>query len=93
MSVSVTDASFAQETVIIEADGTEKQHGTHKSFMNLFVDLGIVSNGSVVGMPCLVRSLADKRVCVSVSGDPAGQLCRAGCLIHMALMSARMAPI
>ena len=34
--VSITDASFAQETVI-EADGKVKPHRTQKAFMNLLV--------------------------------------------------------
>ena len=47
--VSVTDASFARETVI-EADGTEKPHRTQKAFMNLLVDPKILTSDAVPRM-------------------------------------------
>eukprot|EP00973_Karenia_brevis_P095831 12429288-Karenia_brevis.AAC.1 len=60
--VTVTDASFANETVI-EADGTEKPHRTQKAFMNLLVDPEILTNEEAGCHIWCWRSLTDKRVC------------------------------
>ena len=72
--VSVTDASFAQETVI-EPDGTEKPHRTQKVFLNLLVDPDLTTK---TGAGCHVwawRSLTDKRVCrATLQGEAHGLL-------------------
>jgi hypothetical protein len=72
--VSVTDASFAQETVI-EPNGLEKPHRTQKAFMNLLVDPSITTSDTA---PCHIwawRSLTDKRVCrATLQGEAHGLL-------------------
>ena len=60
--VTVTDASFAQET-IIEADGNVKPHRTQKPFMNLLVNPEILENEEAGCHIWSWRSLTDKRVC------------------------------
>ena len=72
--VTVTDASFAQETVI-EPDGTEKPHRTQKAFMNLLVDPEILSKDSGGCHIWCWRSLTDKRVCrATLQGEAHGML-------------------
>ena len=74
MVVTVTDASFAQETVV-EANGVEKPHRTQKAFMVLLVDPKITAE-PVAG--CHIwcwRSLTDKRVCrATLQGEAHGLL-------------------
>ena len=60
--VTVTDASFAQET-IVEASGKLKPHRTQKAFMVLLVDPSIVHNPTAGCHIWCWRSLTDKRVC------------------------------
>ena len=60
--VTVTDASFANET-IQEPDGTEKQHRTQKAFMVLLVDPKILTCDEASCHIWCWRSLTDKRVC------------------------------
>ena len=83
--VSITDASFAQETVI-EADGTEKPHRTQKAFMNLLVDPEILTKESAGCHLGGWRSLTDKRACRAtiqaeargmISGEEMGSRLRA----------------
>jgi hypothetical protein len=72
--VSVTDASFAQETVI-EHDGKEKPHRTQKAFMNLLVDPAILTNSEAGCHVWAWRSLTDKRVCrATLQGEAHGML-------------------
>ena len=61
MVVTVTDASFAAET-IIEPDGTEKPHRTQKAFMILLCDPKIVSSDDVSCHVWCWRSFTYKRV-------------------------------
>ena len=74
VAVSVTDASFAQETVI-EHDGKEKFHRTQKAFMVLLVDPRICTDD---GAGCHIycwRSLTNKRVCrATLQGEARGLL-------------------
>ena len=60
--VTITDASFAQETVF-EHDGTEKPHRTQKAYMVLLANPEILDNDSVGCHIWAWRSLTDKRVC------------------------------
>ena len=72
--VTVTDASFAQETVI-EADGNVKPHRTQKAFMNLLVDPEIMDNDEAGCHIWSWRSLTDKRVCrATLQGEAHGML-------------------
>ena len=72
--MSVTDASFAQETVI-EFDGKIKPHRTQKAFMNLLVDPSITQNPEAVCHVWAWRSLTDKRVCrATLQGEAHGLL-------------------
>ena len=72
--VTVTDASFAQET-IIEGDGTEKPHRTQKAFMNLLVDPKILTGDEAGCHIWAWRSLTDKRVCrATLQGEAHGML-------------------
>ena len=74
MVVTVTDASFAQETVI-EPDGKEKPHRTQKAFMNLLVDPEIITNEEAGCHIWCWRSLTDKRVCrATLQGEAHGML-------------------
>jgi hypothetical protein len=72
--VTVSDASFAQETNI-EPDGKEKPHRTQKAFMILLVDPKITSQeeaGCHIWCWC---SLTDKRVCIAtLQGEAHGML-------------------
>ena len=72
--VTVTDASFAQETVN-EPDGTVKPHRTQKAFMNLLVDPKILNNETAGCHVWCWRSLTDKRVCrATLQGEAHGML-------------------
>ena len=74
MVVTVTDASFAAET-IIEPDGSEKPHRTQKAFMILLCDPKIVSSDDVSCHVWCWRSLTDKRVCrATLQGEAHGML-------------------
>ena len=59
--VTITDASFAQETVI-EANGIEKPHRTQKEFAVLLVDPAIVKEKEAGAHLWTWKSLTDKRV-------------------------------
>ncbi len=61
MVVTISDASFAQETVI-ESDGKEKPHRTQKAIMILLVDPDIISKDTAGCHVWAWRSLTDKRV-------------------------------
>ena len=72
--VTVTDASFAQETEH-DADGKEKAHRTQKAFMNLLVDPEIMENDSAGCHVWSWKSTTDKRVCRStLQGEAHGLL-------------------
>jgi hypothetical protein len=72
--VSVTDASFAQETVN-EPDGTVKPHRTQKAFMNLLVNPKITKEDSAGCHIWSWRSLTDKRVSrATLQGEAHGML-------------------
>jgi len=72
--VTVTDASFAQET-IIEPDGREKPHRTQKAFMILLVDPSITERDEAGCHIWCWRSLTDKRVCrATLQGEAHGML-------------------
>ena len=72
--VTVTDASFAQET-IVEANGKTKPHRTQKAFMILLVDPSIVHNPTAGCHIWSWRSLTDKRVCrATLQGEAHGLL-------------------
>ena len=72
--VTVSDASFAQETVI-EHDGTEKPHRTQKAFMILLVDPDITEKETAGCHIWAWRSLTDKRVCrATLQGEAHGML-------------------
>ena len=72
--VSVTDASFAQETVI-EPNGNIKPHRTQKAYMNLLVDPEICKKETAGCHIWAWRSLTDKRVCrATLQGEAHGML-------------------
>jgi len=72
MVVTVTDASFANETVY-EADGTMKPHRTQKAFMVLLVDPKILTQDEATCYIWCWRSLTDKRVCrATLQGEAHG---------------------
>ena len=60
--VTVSDASFAQETVV-DPNGTEKPHRTQKAYINLLVNPEICDNDTANCHIIAWRSLTDKRVC------------------------------
>jgi hypothetical protein len=59
--LTISDASFAQETVI-EGDGKEKPHRTQKAYMIMLVDPDILSKETAGCHVWTWRSLTDKRV-------------------------------
>ena len=72
--VTITDASFAQETVI-ETDGNEKPHRTQKAYMILLCSPDILDNDSAGCHIWAWRSLTDKRVCrATLQGEAHGML-------------------
>ena len=72
--VTVTDASFAQETEV-EPDGREKNHRTQKAYMNLLVSPEIIDNDSAGCHIWSWKSTTDKRVCRStLQGEAHGML-------------------
>jgi len=72
--VTISDASFAQETVV-EADGNEKPHRTQKAFMIMLVDPDILSKDTAGCHVWTWRSLTDKRVCrATLQGEAHGML-------------------
>ena len=72
--VTVSDASFAQET-IIEHDGNEKPHRTQKAYMILLCDPAILDNDTAGCHIWAWRSLTDKRVCrATLQGEAHGML-------------------
>ena len=72
--VTVSDASFAQET-IIEPDGKMKPHRTQKAFMILLVDPKITKQDEAGCHIWCWRSLTDKRVCrAALQGEAHGML-------------------
>jgi len=72
--VTITDASFAQETVI-ESDGKEKPHRTQKAYMIMLVDPDILSKETAGSHIWTWRSLTDKRVCrATLQGEAHGML-------------------
>jgi hypothetical protein len=83
--VTVSDASFCQETVI-EPNGTEKAHRSQKAFMVLLVDPEILTKDEAGCHIWGWRSLTDKRVCRAtlqaeahgmISGEEMGSRLRA----------------
>ena len=72
--VTVTDASFAQETEYDE-NGKEKAHRTQKAYMILLADPEIVDNDSARCHIWAWKSTTDKRVCRStLQGEAHGML-------------------
>ena len=72
--VSITDASFAQET-ITEPDGNVKPHRTQKAYMNLLVDPEICRRERAGCHIWAWRSLTDKRACrATLQGEAHGML-------------------
>ena len=72
--VTVSDASFAQETVF-EPDGKEKPHRTQKAFINLLVNPNILTKDEASCHIWCWRSLTDKRVCrATLQGEAHGLL-------------------
>ena len=72
--VTVSDASFAQET-FIEHDGNEKPHRTQKAYMILLCHPDILDNDNAGCHIWAWRSLTDKRVCrATLQGEAHGML-------------------
>ena len=90
--VSVTDASFANETVITPL-GQEQPHRSQKAFMILLVDPDILTKDTAGCHIWAWRSLTDKRVCrATLQGTSYHKSLRSYHLYHLDTATYPIAP-